>query len=294
MPKMKFTSRAKHPDKTEAFVTSLKTAMEDFEDEISSLTPDTCHKAYKKFVKAYKEALTAVWDLAQFADVTLVLQTIDDREMLEIAVMACKLTPLSPMPQVVKEKMDIPTSETITSVFTQRYPDQDLPSSEVCQRIGDIFSKISKVNRAYREAAEMLAEISTELSPQQYTVLLTVAATPTIQIIVPPKMISPVAAPALQPQEGMTQLGRAAIIDATKLKVLPNPDAPCLQEVNTHTPTRVLAAAVYTTLEKKFFDTTYSRMDIASAFKCNASQVSKAVTGIEYHSGPHHYKLKSK
>ena len=107
-------------------------------------------------------------------------------------------------------------------------------------------------------------------------------------------MISPIAAPAPQLQEAMTQLRRAAIIDATKLKVLPNPDAPCLQEVNTHTPTGVLVAAVYATLEKKFFDTTHSRMDIASAFKCNASQVSKAITGIEYQSGPHHYKPKAK
>ena len=91
MPKTKVTPRAKHPEKTEAFLATLKEAMEDFEDEISSLTLDIHRKAYKKFVKKYKEALTVVWDLARFADVTLVLQTIDDREMLEMAVMARKI-----------------------------------------------------------------------------------------------------------------------------------------------------------------------------------------------------------
>ena len=165
MPKTKVTPRAKHPEKTEAFLAMLKTAMEDFEDEISSLTPDIRRKAYKKFVKKYKEALTAVWDLARFADVTLVLQTIDDREMLEMGVMALKLTPPSPMPQVMGEKADIPTSEVITTAFTQRYSDQDLPSPEVCEKIGNIFSKISEASRAYSKAAEMMAEISTELSP---------------------------------------------------------------------------------------------------------------------------------
>ena len=42
------------------------------------------------------------------------------------------------------------------------------------------------------------------------------------------------------------------------------------------------------------FDDTQSHMDIASAFKCNVSQLSKAVTGIDYASGPHNYKPKEK
>ena len=35
-------------------------------------------------------------------------------------------------------------------------------------------------------------------------------------------------------------------------------------------------------------------MELATAFKCNVSQLSKALTGIEYHSGPHYYKPKPK
>ena len=35
-------------------------------------------------------------------------------------------------------------------------------------------------------------------------------------------------------------------------------------------------------------------MDIASAFRCNISQLSKAVTRIDYASGPHSYKPKEK
>ena len=33
-------------------------------------------------------------------------------------------------------------------------------------------------------------------------------------------------------------------------------------------------------------------MDIATAFRCNTSQLLKAVTGIDYESGPYHYKPK--
>ena len=56
--------------------------------------------------------------------------------------------------------------------------------------------------------------------------------------------------------------------------------------------TRVLAAAIYCQLKHNYFDETCSRMDIATAFCCNTSQLSKAVTGIDYKLDAHHYKPK--
>ena len=58
--------------------------------------------------------------------------------------------------------------------------------------------------------------------------------------------------------------------------------------------TRVLAAAIYLKVEHLFFDDTSSRMDIATAFRCNLSQLTKVVTGVNYKGGPHHYKPKPK
>ena len=55
-----------------------------------------------------------------------------------------------------------------------------------------------------------------------------------------------------------------------------------------------MAVAIYSKLEQKFFDDTHSRIDVATAFRCNVSQLTKALTSIEYASGPHHYKPKSK
>ena len=43
-----------------------------------------------------------------------------------------------------------------------------------------------------------------------------------------------------------------------------------------------------------FFDETSSRVEIATAFKCNISQLTKAVTGVHYKGGPHRYKPKQK
>ena len=217
---------------------------------------------------------------------------VHDKEMLELATMAQKLDLPPPATQVVKETRKVPTLEMITGAMTARYPDQDLPNTAVCEKIGHIFLKLSEVNKAYGEAAEALVEISTEVSPQHYTLLLTAAMAPTIQIIVPPNMTSPVVAPPSPPPQTATPLGCTAIVDAMKLKVLPNPDAQCLHECDKNTPTRVLAAAIYAKLERKFFDSTHSRIDLATAFRCNVSQLPKALTGVEYYSGPHHYKLK--
>ena len=129
------------------------------------------------------------------------------------------------------------------------YPCQKLPSTAVCKAIGNIFSKLSQANKAYAEAADGLAQMSTKVSPEHYTLLLTAATAPAIQLVVPPGITSPAAAPPPPPHQATTPMGRAAIIDATKLKVLPDPGAPYLRECNKNTAMQVLATAVYSKLE---------------------------------------------
>ena len=199
--------------------------MENFDDEIGSLMQDIHLKAYKNLVRSYRTALTTVWDLAQFANISLILETVHDKEMLELAMMAQKLDLPPPATQVVKETRKVLTLEMITGAMTAQYPDQDLPNTVVCEKIGHIFLKLSEANKAYGEAVEALVEISTKVSPQHYTLLLTAAMAPTIQIIVPPNMTSPVVAPPLPLPQAATPLGHTAIVNAMKLKVLPNPDA---------------------------------------------------------------------
>ena len=116
--------------------------------------------------------------------------------------------------------------------MTAQYPDHNIPKAAVCEKIGHIFLKLSEANKAYGEAAEALVEISTEVSPEHYTLLLRAATASTIQIIVPANMTSPIVAPPLPLPPAATPLGCTAIVDATKLKVLPNPDAQCLHECN--------------------------------------------------------------
>ena len=73
--------RAKDPDKAAKFVTTIGIAIETFDDENGSLQQATGLKAYKNLVHAYRTALTEVWDLARFADISLILETMKDKEM---------------------------------------------------------------------------------------------------------------------------------------------------------------------------------------------------------------------
>ena len=106
--------------------------------------------------------------------------------------------------------------------------------------------------------------------------------------------MSPVAAPPPPQAAASTALGRSEIVTYTKLKVLPNPDSPELIAADKNSATHVLVAAIYLKVEHLFFDEALSRMDVAKAFRCNLSQLTKAVTGVNYKGGPHHYKPKPK
>ena len=195
MPKIKVTPRAKHPDRTQQFLDAIQAALDTFEDEISLLTEDICSKAYRNYVTAYREALVPIWNLARFANIRTVMETVADKDMKEITMMAAHLKPASPSPKVVPPKAKILDLKTITDAMLRKFPGKSLPESSICKKIGDIFSNLSTAQTAYAEAARALAELSTLLTPQQYTLLLTATVTPAIQLVVPGQMISPLSQP---------------------------------------------------------------------------------------------------
>ena len=249
MPKTKVTPRAKHPDRTQQFLNAIQNALDAFEDEISSLTEETHGKAYRNYVTAYCEALVPVWNLARFSSIGTVMETIADKDMKEITIMAERLKPASPHPEVLKEKTKVPDLETITNTMLQKFPGQSLPESSICEKVGDVFSQLSMAHKAYSEAAQGIAELSTLLTPQQYTLLLTATMTPAIQLIVPGQLMSPLSTPPLPQPASSTAVGRLEIMNFTKMRVLPDPDSDALTSCDDNSATRVLVAAIYCQLE---------------------------------------------
>ena len=224
----KITLCVKHPGRTQEFIAAIQEALDGFENEISSLTNDIRGKVYKNYMKAYHDALIPVWNLAHFANVDTVMKTITDKELTEITVMAKCLKPSPPHTKVTKDKTKVPDLETLTQALTKKCTGQSLLDTSTCGKIGEVFSQLSAAHKAYFEAAEGLAELSTLVTLDQLTLLLTATTIPTIQLIVPGHLMSPLSTlPPLEPQAS-TALGHSEIMNFTKLRVLPNPDSKAL------------------------------------------------------------------
>ena len=111
MPKTKVTPRAKHPNITKQFLDATQIALEMFDDEISSLTDEVKEKAYKHYIRLYREALVPVWNLARFANIDTVLKTVTDKKMQEIKTMAERLKTSPPRPKAISDKLASLTSK---------------------------------------------------------------------------------------------------------------------------------------------------------------------------------------
>ena len=238
----KVTPRAKHPNKTKQFLDAMQIALEMFDDEISSFTDEVKEKAYKHYIRSYREALVPVWNIARFANIDTVLKTVTDKKMQELKTMAERLKTTPPRPKAILDKTSIPDLETVTSTMLQQFPGEKLPMASTCEKIRNVFASLSTARTAYSEATQGLAQLATLLTPEQYTLVLAATVTPCIQLIVPGQHISPLSTLPPPQQKLQTAIGRAEIINFTKSKILPNPEASSLTDCEENTLTKLIHA----------------------------------------------------
>ena len=146
--------------------------------------------------------------------------------------------------------------DSILGSLVSHLPAQKLPDKETCSLISTIFTDLAEAHKHYGNAARGLADIAGLVSLEQFTLVLAAAVPPTLQLIILPGQISPLSAPPPPLTETATMAGRQDIVKYCKRMILPDPEADCLESCDNRTPTRVLAAAVFCTLEKHLFDET--------------------------------------
>ena len=283
------TPKAQHPERKQKFISLVAKALEVFEDNIASLEENLQASAYEVFITSYKDALSGIWSPATAAVTKMILKTITDKKLTSLRDMAKRLEPQPPTAQVSQEKRKIPDLELLTSMFKDRCPGQEVPNTDVCKQISEVFFKLAEVHKAYGKAAQGLAELASNVTPEQYTMLLVASTMLTIQVVVPSQLIGSLSPPQIHQTETSTATGHAELIKYTKSQVLPVPYSLELLEASKNSATRVLAAAVFLKIEKLYFDDVTSRMDASSLFGCKVSQLTKAITGINNKSGLHHY-----
>ena len=285
------TTAAKRPAKTKTFLARIHTALVILDDQISSLDKG-CTTSYETFVTAYKEAFAEIWPKIEAADVKILIQLVKDTELQELRCLSQILCPDKARPTLMQEKRNVPTLDNILGGLVNRIPEQMLSDKETCSLIADIFSDLAEVHKYYASVAKGLADIAGLVSPEQLTLILAAAVPPTLQLVLPPGQISPLSTPPPPPETSTTLTGRQELIKYCKSKILPDPLVAAFETCEARTPIRVLAAAIFSTLEKHLFDDTTARAEVMSNFSITAAQLHKSITGVDYKSGPHVYKKK--
>ena len=287
------TMAAKRPDKTKKFLARIDAALIIFDDQISSL--DECRAtAYETFTISYRDTFADIWPKINSANIKTMLQSVKDTELDELRRMSQIMSQDKSKPTLVKENRTISTLDNILGSLVNRIPEQKLPDKETCSLISAIFSDLAEAHKHYANVARGIADIAGLISPEQLTLILAAAVPPTLQLVLPPGQISPLSTTPPSPKTATAAAGRQEMIKYCKNMILPDPSADVFKKCEERTPTWVLAAAVFCTLEKHFFDGTTPRAEVATSFRITAAQLHKSVTGIDDQSGPHAYKRKRK
>ena len=125
------SAAAKRPDITSAYLDSIKEALNDFGDEITSISSNQRSTAYRNLVRNYKAALTTIWEKESTADIEIILNSITDKELVELKRMTKMLQPRTERSRVVEEQRKVPELENILGALTNKLPAQKLPKKSV-------------------------------------------------------------------------------------------------------------------------------------------------------------------
>ena len=188
------TTAAKWPNKTKKFLASIDTALNIFDDQVSSIDYRR-ETAYKTFAKTYREAFANIWPKINYPSVKILLESVKDAELEELCRMSRLMSPETSQPMLVKEKRVVPTSDTILGSLVNQILEQKLPDKETCSLISTIFSDLAEAQKHYANVARGIADIAGLISPEQLTLILAAAVPPTLQLVLPPGQISPLSTP---------------------------------------------------------------------------------------------------
>ena len=151
--------------------------------------------------------------------------------------------------------------------------------------ITDIFKHAAQ---AHEHLSEVCANIPTLAKVTDKTTLMTVingAVRPLVQLNVPKGFLNP-----LEDRKAPTSEEEKK--EKVKKTVLPVPDATCLKHEPCNGPTRILTAAVWLKLSRKYFNEGTAK-EACERFLVRAKQLSRVLTGRKYLGGTQARKRKT-
>ena len=182
--------------------------------------------------------------------------------------------------EVVDPPEEIPSGEE----FLRKLPEQARRVEETAFII-DIFNHVAQ---AHEHLSEVCANVAALAKITDKTTLMTVingVVRPLVQLNVPEGFLNPMEdkkAPTLEEEKK----------EKVKKTVLPVPDATCLKHEPQNGPTRILTAAVWLKLSRKYFNEGTVK-EACKWFLVRAKQLSRVLTGRKYLGGTQAHKRKT-
>ena len=185
----------------------IEQAINNFDDEVSSIMSTQHEITYKNFTTSYWDAFATIWNKVNNASIKTILKSVADKELNELKCMARLLKPEQPLPTVIKETCKVPALCNILGAMTSHLPLQDMPSMEVHELIYTIFSNLSEAHNFQAKAARGIADLATLVTPKQMTLILTAAVPLMLQLVLPTGTTSPLTTPPPPPATATTEAG---------------------------------------------------------------------------------------
>ena len=113
VPSQPVSSAVKDLTGTAKFLDNIDAAMETFDDEVTSLSTDQRQLAYDHLAKGYKDAFNKVWDKAHQADIDTIIDSIRDKQLIDLKKLKQLLCNTKDQPKVVEETRPMPALEQI-------------------------------------------------------------------------------------------------------------------------------------------------------------------------------------
>ena len=262
---------AQNPEEAEWYMEKINNVF----DHLSTLIHQDTKTALGQTIQNFKKIVVRQWATMGDADVDIILKTIKDPTAMYLWQ---HLT--GGGVEVVDPPEDLPTGQE----FIQQLPEWARWAKETVF-IVDIFEHTA---RAHEHLSEVCANVSALAKVTDKATLLSMingAVCPLVQLNIPEGFLNP------------TEDKRAKTTEEEKREkvrkmVLPIPNAPCLSHEPQNGPTRILTAAVWLKMLKKYFNEGTVK-EACEHFDVCAKQLSRVLTGKKYLGGTQARKRKA-
>ena len=260
-----------NPEEAEQYVDKVNNIF----DHLSTLIHNDKKDALGQTIKNFKKLVAKQWETMGDVDVDIVLRTIKD----PAAVYLCQHLTRGGV-KVFDPPEEIPTGPE----FIRQLPERTRRAEETAF-ISDIFHHVAQ---AHEHLSEVCANVSALAKVTDKTTLLAVingSIRPLVQLNIPEGFLNPVEDRRAKTMEEERQ-------EKVRKTVLPIPNAPCLAHEPRNGPTRILAAAVWLKMNRKYFNEGMAK-EACERFDVRAKQLSRVLTGRKYLGGTQARKCKA-